>query len=279
MKALFRRKSSARYLLLLALAAVSLAGVYVDSTTPLLQPARDLVHTVVAPGRFLAESPYMLVAGVVRVASTRAALVGQLDDLERRNLELSEVALRYQSLKLENDRMRELLGSRAHLPSEVMIAELIGVVPSPDTQQVIIDKGTSTGVRTGQAVIDAEGVFGQVVEAGRYTSQVLLITDLSHAVPVEMARNGLRGIAGGTGQIDLLRLENVPVTADIRRADLLITSGLGGRFPRGYPVGHVQSVVTERTRAFAGVTVKPSALLDRARYLLVVLNAEPGELP
>ena len=271
MKALFLRKSGAGYLLM-GLAAVSFVVIYLDSTTRMLIPARQVLGTVVAPGRFIVESPYWLAAKVAEVVSTRTALMARLNDLEQSNLELAKIAQRFQALQIENNRMRELLGSRGRLPSEVVIAELVGVIPTPDTQQVVIDKGTSAGVRIGQAVIDAEGLFGQVVEAGRYTSRVLLITDSSHAVPVEVARNGLRSIAGGTGQLDLLQLENVPVTTDIRQADLLVSSGLGGRFPRGYPVGRVQSVFTERTRAFAQVSVEPSALLDRSRYLLVVLD-------
>lgn len=276
MQALFLRKSGAGYVLA-GLAAVSFAALYVDSTTTMLATPREVVGTVLTPGRFLVESPYMLAAKGAEVVSTRARLIRRLHDLEARNLELSRVAQRFQALKTESDRMRELLGSRARLPSKSMIVELIGVVPTPDTHQVIIDKGVTSGVRTGQAVIDAEGLFGQVVEAGRHTSRVLLITDLSHAVPVEVARNGLRSIASGTGQMDLLQLENVPVTADIRQADLLVSSGLGGRFPRGYPVGQIQSVSTERTRAFAQVNVKPSALLDRSRHLLVVFATTDGE--
>ena len=211
--------------------------------------------------------------------SSRILLVEDNRDLAlglRRNLELEGMAQQLQALGTENDRMRELLGSRARLPSEVMFAELIGVVPSPDTRQVVIDKGTSDGVGVGRAVIDAEGLFGQVVEVSRFSARVLLITDVSHAVPVRNTRNGLRSIAGGTGQADLL-LENVPVTADIRQGDLLVSSGLGGRFPGGYPVGRVRSVQTETTRAFAQVTVRPSAQLDRSSHLLVVLDGGAGE--
>ena len=274
MKALFLRRSGAGYLLL-GLVAASLGLVYLDTNTRTLEPARDVLGSVVYPGQVAVESPYWLAAAAVEAVSSQASLLARLDELELQNLELTRVAMRLQALSTENDRMRELLGSRARLPTEVMIAELVGVVPNPDTLQVIIDKGTQDGVRIGQAVIDAEGLFGQVVETSRFSAWVLQIADVSHAVPVELMRNGQRSIAGGTGQIDLLLLENVPVTADIRQGDLLLTSGLGGRFPRGYPVGQVQSVLTSRTRAFAQVSVKPSALLDRSSYLLVVLD--PGE--
>ncbi|MDE0064831.1 MAG: rod shape-determining protein MreC [Gammaproteobacteria bacterium] len=276
MKALFLRRSGAGYLLL-GLVAASLGLVYLDTNTRTLEPARDVLGSVVYPGQVAVESPYWFAAAAIEAVSSRASLLARLDELELQNLELTRVAMRLQALSTENDRMRELLGSRARLPTEVMIAELVGVVPNPDTLQVIIDKGTQDGVRIGQAVIDAEGLFGQVVETSRFSSWVLQIADVSHAVPVELMRNGLRSIAGGTGQIDLLLLENVPVTADIRQGDLLLTSGLGGRFPRGYPVGQVQSVLTERTRAFAQVSVKPSALLDRSSYLLVVLSAPVHE--
>ena len=277
MKALFLRRSGAGYLLM-GLVAASLGLIYLDRTSRMLEPARDVLGTVVYSGYAIVESPYWISAAVFEAVSSQARLLVRLNELEERNLELTKVALQFQALSTENDRMRELLGSRARLPSEVTIAELIGVVPNPDTLQVVINKGTSVGVRIGQAVLDAEGLFGQVVETSRFSARVLLIADVSHAVPVQVTRNGLRSIAGGTGQIDLLLLENVPVTADIRQGDLLVSSGLGGRFPRGYPVGQVQSVQTERTRAFAQVSVKPSALLDRSSYLLVVLDTGEEEV-
>ena len=271
MKALFLRRSGAGYLLM-GLVAASLGLIYLDSTTRILDPAHDILGTIVYPGHVIVESPYRVSAALIESVSSQVALLARVNELEQRNLGLTKVALQLQALRTENARMRELLGSRARLPSEVMIAELIGVVPNPDLLQVVIDKGTNEGIRVGQGVIDAEGLFGQVVETSRFSARVLLITDVNHAVPVEVTRNGLRSIAGGSGRIDLMLLENVPVTADIRQGDLLVSSGLGGRFPRGYPVGQVQSVLTERTRSFAQVSVKPSALLDRSSYLLVVLD-------
>jgi len=193
-------------------------------------------------------------------------------------LELTEISQQYQSLKTENERLRGLLGSRARLPAQVLVAELVGVVPTPNTFQVIIDKGSAAGVTLGHAVIDAHGLFGQVVEVDRFTSRVLLIADTSHAVPVQVNRNGVRSIAGGTGRLDILELENVPVTADIQEGDLLESSGLGGRFPRGYPVGYVTSKIVEQTHPYARVTVRPLAQLDRSRHVLVVFDPEQEAL-
>ena len=243
-----------------------------ETTTRLLEPLRGVIATVAAPLIFVAESPYLLGHEVQDVVTTRASLVERNAELEQRILELSHITQQYRSLQMENERLRQLLGSRARLPAEVLVAELVGVVPAPNTRQVIIDKGRDADVEVGQAVIDADGLFGQVVEVNGFTSRVLLITDADHAVPVQVNRNGVRSIAGGTGEPDRLELENVPVTTDIREGDLLETSGLGGRFPRGYPVGYVESVLIEPTSPFAGVSVRPLAALDRSRHVLVVFD-------
>ncbi len=257
-----------------------------ESSTRLLDPVERALMTLVAPLVLVAEMPYLLSDEVGDVVATRETLLDRNAALERRILELSQVSQQYLSLKTENERLRALLGSRARLPSEVLITEIIGVVPGPGTHQVMLDKGLDAGIHPGDAVIDAKGLFGQVVEAGRFTSRVMLVTDPNHAVPVQVNRNGVRSIAGGTGQPDVLQLENVSVTADVREGDLLETSGLGGRFPRGYPVGFVNAVAVEPTTAFALVTARPLAELDRSRHVLVVLSrdaaadaeaaAEPG---
>ena len=226
----------------------------------------------------VAETPYLLGDSVGEVVASRENLRDHNALLERRVLELSQVSQQFLSLRQENARLRELLGSRARLPTEVLIAELVGVVPGVNTHQVIIDKGIDAGVSVGQAVIDAQGLFGQIVEVGQFTSRVLQITDVSHALPVQINRNGVRSVAGGTGRRDALELENVPVTADIREGDLVETSGLAGRFPVGYPVGYVASVIIEDTSAYARITVRPTAFLDRSRHVLVLFAQPEPEL-
>ena len=264
------------------LVLVSLILVSLELTTRLLGPVRNFVSTVVSPLQYVAETPYLLGGEVGEVVASRTVLLDENKDLERKVLELSKISMQYLNLLKENENLRELLGSQARLPDEVLIAELIGVVPAPSSLQVVIDKGADSGVSLGQAVIDSEGLFGQIVEVAQFTSRVLLIADKDHAVPVQINRNGVRSIAGGSGRIDRLGLENVPITADIVKGDLVETSGLGGRFPQGYPVGYVDSMVIDPTASFAEVTIRPSAQLDRSRHVLVIFaplpeNGEDGE--
>jgi rod shape-determining protein MreC len=251
---------------------VSAVLITLDGTTRLLEPFRSMIGTLVSPLQVMAEVPYLLADEVGEVASTHESLRARNAELERRILELTQVSQQYLSLRTENERLRALLGSRARLPAEVMVAELVAVVPTPNTHQVIIDKGSDSGITLGQAVLDAQGLFGQVVEVDRFTSRVLLIVDESHAVPVQVNRSGVRSVAAGTGDLDHLVLENVPVTADIQEGDLMESSGLGGRFPRGYPVGIVTSVVIDDSSPYAAVEVRPLAALDRSRHVLLVFD-------
>jgi rod shape-determining protein MreC len=259
---------------LLGLSVISAFLIAVDSSTRVLDPVRTGLASIVSPVYLIAEAPYLLFDKVGDVVSTRENMLVRNQELERRLLELSQVSQHYVALKAENGRLRELLGSQARLPYEVLIAELVGIVPNPSSFQIIIDKGSEAGLQEGQAVLDAVGLFGQVVEVNRYTSRVLLLTDLDHAVPVQVNRNGVRSIAGGTGVLDQLLLENVPVSVDIVAGDLIETSGLGGRFPSGYPVGRVESVEVTPTAAYAKVLVRASAELDRSRHVLVIFQPD-----
>lgn len=253
---------------------VSTVLVALDVTTRLLEPMRSTIGTVASPLQVFAEFPYLIASEVGEVASTRETLRERNAELERRVLELTQISQQYLSMKMENERLRALLGSRARLPAEVMVAELIAVVPTPNTHQVIIDKGVDSGVQVGQAVLDANGLFGQIVETDRYTSRVMLIVDPSHAVPVQVNRSGVRSVAAGTGERDHLILEDVAVTADIQVNDLMESSGLGGRFPRGYPVGVVTALTIDDTSPYARVEVRPLAALDRSRHVLVVFASQ-----
>jgi len=174
--------------------------------------------------------------------------------------------------------LRLLLDSTARVGSRALVAEILSVDPDPYRQRLVLNRGLRDDVFVEQALIDAQGVVGQVVRVGPLTSEALLITDADHAVPVSVNRNGLRTIAYGTGESGLLRLRNITNNANIVVGDLLISSGLGGVFPAGYPVGRVVEVRLQPDQAFAEVLAEPASSLDRDREVLLVWN-EPNEAP
>ena len=173
-------------------------------------------------------------------------------------------------LQAENVRLRGLLNSTAMLRDDVLVAELIGVSPDPVRHQLVLNKGRNDGVFVGQPLIDADGLMGQIVEVSAGTSRALLITDATHSIPVQVNRNGVRAIAEGTGSLGELEVRHVSANTDIETGDLLVTSGLGGRFPGGYPVAVVTAIERDPGRMFARVVARPNAALDRSQPLLVV---------
>ena len=279
MKGLFARETSAGYLLA-GLATLSVLLVFVEANTRFLVPVRSVIGTIAQPVYLLANVPtnvWDAGAWFVDVVSNRVGMRTRITQLEKEVADLSAVSQQFVALREENNRLRELLGSSARVPGQKLIAELVAVVPDTQKHRVVINKGTTDGVAVGAAVIDTSGLFGQVIETSRTTSVVLLITDTTHAVPAEVGRNNIRLIAAGVGAHDHLSLEAVPKSVDIREGDVLYSSGLGGRFPQGYPVGTVIEVERLRTEQFALVKVRPTAHLDRSRYVLVVSQLPAGE--
>lgn len=224
---------------MLGLAAVSLVLTAVDHFSGLLEEVRAGLSVVATPVVMVADLPSRSARGIGDVLSSRDSMRSRISELESELLMLRARTEKMAALTSENNRLRDLLGSAAKLQDNVIVAELVGVDPDPDRHEVIIDKGTRDGVFVGQPLLDAQGLMGQVIATSRYNARVLLISDHTHSVPVQVARSNLRLIAQGTGATNRLRLMHVQNTADIRVGDLLISSGLGGRFPVGYPVGVV----------------------------------------
>ncbi len=251
---------------------VSAIFVTLDSTTSLLIPSRQTVDLIVSPIFHVAKWPYSAVGAAREQITSHSALLERIKSLERELLALSRTSQQIEALQVDNNQMRALLNSRPQAEDDALIAEVVGIPPVPSVHQVVIDKGVADGVNIGHAVLDAKGLIGQVVQASQFNSRVLLITDSSHSLPVQVVRTGVRGIANGSGQIDLLQVEGLSMTADIRAGDNLIASGLGGRFPYGHPVAQVQSVQPNPTGTLSLVNARPSAQLDRVKYVLVILN-------
>lgn len=258
----------------------SLALMIMDHRQNHLEAVRSTLATLLSPLLYVVNLPRTVGEWANETLTTRESLQRSNETLSRENLLLKAEQQKMAALESENTRLRNLLDSSFRIGERVLIAELMAIELDPYRQQVMINKGTNSGVFQGQPVLDAGGVMGQVVHVHRSSSSVLMITDISHALPVQINRNGLRTIAMGTGRINTLDLPNLPNNADIREGDLLVTSGLGGRFPTGYPVARVTRVVHKPGEPFADVSAQPVAHLDRTREALLVWTLKPyDELP
>jgi rod shape-determining protein MreC len=231
---------------------------------------------VVYPVRVLVDFPFRTWQSMSDSFSYRETLIAENEQLKRDHLETEFRLQRLAALEAENARLRELLDSTARVASRALVAEILSVDLDPYRQRFDVNRGTVDGVYVGQALLDAQGVVGQVVRVGPLTAEAVLITDADHAVPVSVNRNGLRTIAVGTGDSGRLRLPYLTNSADIKEGDLLVTSGLGGVFPAGYPVGRVVEVRLQPEQSFSEVIAEPASALDRDREVLLVWNDQPA---
>lgn len=235
-----------------------------------LESVRAALSVVVYPIQFTMNLPGTLSDWFSESLASRRRLEEENESLRTQQLMQQVQLQKLAALEAENIRLRELLDSSFKVGEKVLIAELMSVNLDPYKHQIVINKGELHGVYPGQPLLDARGVMGQIVHAGPYTSTAMLITDTSHAIPVQVNRNGLRTIAIGTGTINRLELPYIPNNADIRPGDLLITSGLGGHFPPGYPVAEVTTVQHDPGHTFSQVAATPLAELNRSREVLLV---------
>lgn len=235
-----------------------------------LLPVRSTLSVATYPLHYLADLPVSAGRWIAGALASRRDLQQQNRQFQLENLQLRARLQQFEALEAENMRLRDLVESSFKIGDRVLIAELLAVDLDPYKQQVLINQGSLAGVFVGQPVLDANAVMGQITHVNPMTSTVLLITDASHALPVQVNRNGLRTIAFGTGRIHELELPHLPHNADIRENDLLVTSGLAGRFPPGYPVARVTKINREPGEPFATVIATPSAHLERTREVLLV---------
>jgi len=235
-----------------------------------LESVRAGLSVVVYPIQFTTDLPSNLSDWFSESLASRRRLREENESLRTQQLMQQVQLQKLASLEAENIRLRELLDSSFKVGEKVLIAELLSVNLDPYKHQIVINKGRLHDVYPGQPLLDAKGVMGQIVHTGPYTSTAMLITDTSHAIPVQVNRNGLRTIAIGTGTINRLELPYIPNNADIQPGDLLITSGLGGHFPPGYPVARVTAVQHDPGNTFSQVAATPLAELNRSREVLLV---------
>jgi rod shape-determining protein MreC len=235
-----------------------------------LDSLRATLSVVVDPLKYLVDLPTVLIEHADDAVSSYSTLKDENTRLREEQFIDKTRLLKFDSLEKENIRLRALLENSFKLGEQLLIAELLSINTAPFENIVVVNKGTRFGVHPQQPVLDANGVVGQVFRALPFSSEIMLITDPNHAIPVQVNRNGLLTIAVGSGQINRLNLPFLPNNADIRPGDLLITSGLGGIFPPGYPVGVVDNFTPESTKPFPTITATPKAMLDRNRELMIV---------
>ena len=253
----------------LVLCLLALGAILTDTRTHVLVPVRDGLTWALQPVLWVAGLP-SAVAGTAEHLQTRESLVEENTILRDNNLELQAQLQKVAALEMENLRLRELLDSAGQLAERRMIAEILSASQDPYREQILLNKGANDGVYKGQALVDAQGVLGQVMSVSPATSVALLLTDPNHGIPVEINRTGLQTIALGRGDGQNLSLPYLPGTADVKVGDLLVSSPLGGRFPAGYPVGTITELRHEPGEHFMEALATPAARLNRGRQALLV---------
>jgi rod shape-determining protein MreC len=262
----------------LALMALSILLMVLDHRQDHLDTVRRAIGAAVYPIQLIVDAPFRLWEWLAESTADRNELRLEVGRLQAERLLTRARLQQLTALRAENARLRDLLEARSKIRDEIRVAGIMAVDANPYRHHIVIDIGQRDGIYDGQAIIDANGVIGQVLETGLSTAQAILISDPSHALPVEVNRNGLRTIANGTGEFDRLDLPFLPNNADIREGDLLVTSGLGGAFPAGYPVAVVSHINRIPQARFADVTAVPSSALDQVREVMVIWSADnaPG---
>jgi rod shape-determining protein MreC len=259
---------------------LALGLIIMDKRYDRLGQIRRFLSVIAYPVQIAVASPFEGWDWFRESVTTRDALRADKARLEA-ELRLAQFRLqRYAALETESERLRALRESTADVTDHFVIGKIMHLDLDAFRERVLVDKGARDGIYVGQAVLDSGGVFGQVARVGQLTSEVILVSDAAHAIPVQINRNGLRTIAVGTGDTSRLKLPYLPTSADVAVGDIVLTSGLGGGFPAGYPVGTVAEVRRDPAQSLADVEVKPAAALDRSRELMFVwLKPRPEELP
>lgn len=249
---------------------LSSAFIYCDQKLASFEVAHGYLQSMVSPLQYLANTPKQLMDFASKNLISRNQLMAANEQYKINELVLKEKLLQLDVLAQENNRLRRLLASPVRSNFKKMVAEILSVDSDPYSQQVLINRGQNDGLYEGQPVVDEKGVVGQVLHVGVNNSRVLLLTDMTHAIPLRVHRNGIRVIASGTGNVRQMEVNHIPHSTDIKIGDLLVTSGLGGRFPEGYPVAEVASISDNQGREFAKIVVKPLVEMNRLRYLLLI---------
>ena len=276
MQTLFIRGPSAT-IRMVVLVIASIALMTIDHRWHSLEIVRSTLSSVIYPLQYTIDLPIQLYYWADEVLSTKQSLLEKNREFEARHLENRVQLQKLDIIEKENARLRKLLSATPKSTERLLITEIINVDVDPYRQLIVLNKGSSDDAYQGQPIIDAQGIIGQIVHVAPLSSTAILITDASHAIPVQVDRTGLRANAFGTGKIDQLDLRFLPHNADIQVGDMLISSGLGGIFPPNYPVASITKVEHLAGEPFATIEAMPLAQLDKSREVLLVWHNIPEQ--
>jgi rod shape-determining protein MreC len=258
-------------------AVLSVLLMVLDARFRYAEPLRQVLALAAYPIQQLATAPVIAFGHVADFFASRSALQRENETLRTEQLQAAPALLTLDALKAENEVLRETLAAKARLPQATIFAEIVYAGRDPFSRKVMIDRGAQQGVQLAQPVIDARGVLGQVTRVHPLLAEVTLVVDKDHPVPVQIVRNGLRGVVYGSGDGTTLELRHLATNAEVEPGDVLVTSGIDGIYPRGLPVARVVNVERDSTLAFANIVCEPVADVGRHRQVLVLTRTE--EIP
>ena len=281
---LFKQGASAR-LKVIVFALIALGLLAVDARLKVLAPLRQAIGVALYPLQVAALAPRDAAYAVGSYFYTLSSVQRENEMLRRLQLANAQKLQESHQLSAENAHLRQLLEASERIPVKTVMAEILYDTRDPFTRKIVLDRGQQHGLKPGQPVVDDVGVVGQVTRVFPLTAEVTLLTDKAQAIPVQVVRNGVRSVAYGRGQSNLLDLRFMPANADVRRGDVLVTSGIDGVYPPGLAVATVNQVESQSSDAFARIVCVPTAGVDRNRQLLVLTSemkmppAPPPETP
>ncbi len=249
---------------------LSIVLMTIDRKVDYLESVRSHLSSIIYPVQYLVNLPLKFGDWMSVSFDTRENLLKENEKLKAQNLLLKTHTHKYQSLVLENQRLRGLIEAPIRQGERVLVADVMGVEMDSTTRKFVLNKGSKQGVFLGQPIIDSQGIMGQIVHVGQASSTGMMVTDEEHAVPVEVIRSGIRAIATGESVNAGIRLDYVPPESDVKEGDLLVSTGIGGHFPKGYPVGTVKKVTLHPGDSFMKVKVTPVANLTKTREVLLI---------
>ena len=258
---------------------LSIALMFLDHRTSYLRLPKYYLEEIIHPLSLIAEAPYRGIERLKQWYTEKEELLQRIATLEEKELYLAYETQQMAALTAENRRLRLLLQSSSKLDHSTIIAQLININSDPYRHIVLLNRGANQGVEENLPVLNNLGIVGQTISVSPSSSKVILITDPHHSLPVEVNRNGIRGIANGNGKLNEIEISNIAFDDDVKVGDLLVTSGLDERFPQGYPVAVIKTITVDSTGYFAKIIATPTAKLDRIREVLILTPGEYDDLP